>query len=63
MKPICFRCGKESKELSRVNVKWNTYKGSGSCTAYLCNDCVDAIEPEVSVLVKNITLNLNKDVS
>lgn len=61
VRPRCFRCGKEVMELSTVKIKWNTYKGSGSCFAALCNDCVDAVEPSVASIVANITKDVNKD--
>lgn len=60
LKPRCFRCGKEANELSTVSIRWSTYKGSGSCFAALCNDCVDAIEPQVKKLTRDITKDVNK---
>ena len=59
VRPRCFRCGSEASELSTISIKWNTYKGSGSCFAALCNSCVDAIEADV----KNITSDITKDVN
>ena len=61
VKPRCFRCGKEVNELSTVSIRWNTYKGSGSCFAALCNDCVDAIEPQVETFTKDIMKDVNKE--
>lgn len=55
----CFRCGKEASELSTVSIKWNTYKGSGSCFAALCNSCVDAIEEDVKAIACDITKDVN----
>lgn len=59
VKPRCFRCGKEAPELSTVSIKWNTYKGSGSCFAALCNSCVDAIEADVKAIAGDITKDVN----
>lgn len=61
IKPRCFRCGKEANELSTVSIRWNTYKGSGSCFAALCNDCVDTIEPQVETFTKDIMKDVNKE--
>lgn len=61
VRPRCFRCGKEANELSTVNIRWNTYKGSGSCFAALCNDCIDAIEPQVKAFTEDITKDVNKE--
>lgn len=61
VKPRCFRCGKEANELSTVSIRWNTYKGSGSCFAALCNDCVDAIESQVEIFTKDIMKDVNKE--
>ena len=55
----CFRCGREASELSTVSIKWNTYKGSGSCFAALCNSCVDAIEADVKAIASDITKDVN----
>lgn len=59
--PRCFRCGKAATEFSSVKIRWNTYKGSGSCFAALCNDCVNAVEPYVKSLTKEMTKDLNKE--
>ena len=59
VKPKCFRCGEEASELSTVSIKWNTYKGSGSCFAALCNSCVDAIEADVKAIAGDITKDVN----
>lgn len=61
VRPRCFRCGKESSELSTVSIRWNTYKGSGSCFAALCNNCIDAVEPQVKTFTKDITKDVNKE--
>lgn len=61
IKPRCFRCGKEANELSTVSIRWNTYKGSGSCFAALCNDCVDTIEHQVETFTKDIMKDVNKE--
>ena len=60
VKPRCFRCGREAEELSAVSIRWNTYKGSGSCFAALCNNCIDDIEPKVKVFTEDITKDVNK---
>ena len=59
VRPKCFRCGREASELSTVSIKWNTYKGSGSCFAALCNSCVDAIEADVKAIAIDITKDVN----
>lgn len=59
VRPRCFRCGREESELSTVSIKWNTYKGSGSCFAALCNYCVDAIEADVKAIASDITKDVN----
>ena len=58
-RPKCFRGGREASELSTVSIKWNTYKGSGSCFAALCNSCVDAIEADVKAIASDITKDVN----
>lgn len=60
IKPRCFRCGKEAEEFLAVSIRWNTYKGSGSCFAALCNNCIDDIEPQVKVFTEDITKDVNK---
>ena len=59
VRPKCFRCGREASELSTVSIKWNTYKGSGSCFAALCNSCVDTIEADVKAIASDITKDVN----
>ena len=61
MTPLCFRCGKASGTFSTIKIRWNTYKGSGSCFASSCNKCVDEIEPNVKELVSEMTKDLNKE--
>lgn len=59
--PKCFRCGKEARELSTISIKWNTYRGSGSCFAALCNSCVDAVKIDVEHIVNDVTKDVNNE--